>query len=44
MDDEKRNAPGAKYQRRLKEWVKRQGILSWVALGGSIIALICSFR
>lgn len=44
MLSEKRNAPGTKYQRRLQEWVKRQGAVSWVALVGSIIALICSFR
>ena len=44
MAEENDNAPGTKYQRRLQEWVKRQGVLSWIALAGSIIALICSFR
>lgn len=44
MANENENATGIEYQRRLQEWVKRQGAVSWVALVGSIIALICSFR
>lgn len=43
MANKNENAPGTEYQRRLRVWVKRQGALSWIALAGSIIALICSF-